>query len=185
MVVGGLFALSKAITSSSDINKTAWGNAILQLQADSDLLDHTLCAPTSVCYELMSMNRTWKDFILTSRNNLFTYATYNISNQILQRAAEYSYSSRAVFVDNSTYKSKSLDPITAAYSLENGYPIITENQKDFAESHFTILAVTPVVLQVKQGRERRLISLLAPKIFYANGVSTQYRGWNFNLLGSK
>ena len=163
MVVGGLFAISKINTIAENQNRDSWDNGIRNLLNMSGFTESSLVVPTSVCYELMSMNAEWKKYILDKTDKIFSYAKYPITNNILQTAAEYSFKSRVVFFDGKTHKIKSFDPITAAYSIWFNYPIITENQEDFAESHFQIVAVEPIILNGNIGKYRRLLSLLKPK----------------------
>lgn len=163
MVVGGLFAISKINTVAENQNKYSWDNGIRNLLNITGFIESSLIVPTSVCYELMSMNAEWKKYILDNTDKIFSYARYPITNSILQIAAEYSFKSRVVFSDGKTHKIKSFDPITAAYSICFNYPIITENQDDFAESHFQILAIKPIILNGGNGKYRRLLSLLKPK----------------------
>ena len=163
MVVGGIFAISKPDTKPQRENKITWRNSINKLVDKARVDNPQFIVPTPVCFELMTMNQSWKNFILDNTSGVFRYAQYGISSSILKRAAEYSFTSRIKFSDNSSYKVKSFDPIIAAYSLEYGFPIITENQKDYCESHFSVGAVEPVILNAQINQERRYISILLPK----------------------
>lgn len=163
MVVGGLFAISKPKTKSEDQNKSEWRRAIDSLKKKSGFEDARFTVPTPVCYELMCLNKEWKDMISSNKENLFPFADWPISNKILKKAAEFSVESKVEFTNKESYKSKSLDPIIAAYSITNQYSIITENQKDYPESHFQVVAIEPVILNGQKGQIRKILLLLKPK----------------------
>lgn len=162
MAVAGIIAASKHGGEWLSENKKRWSEAILSL---SNKLGKTGCeflVPTSVCYELMTLNEEWKNLVLSESDSIFMYAKRAITNDILQLAAEYSYKSQTIESDDTKHKVKSFDPITAAYSLKYGYPIITENQKDFVEPYFSITEIKPVIVNIKKGKERRLLCLISP-----------------------
>lgn len=164
MVVGGIFAVSKSDSPKENENKNSWKSAIANLINRASITNTQFIVPTSVCYELISMDKNWFNFVLNSSSGgIFQYSKNNIASKILQLAAQYSYSSRIEFSEKESYKSKSFDPITAAYSLFCNYPLITENQDDFCEPYFKIVAIEPVLLNAKQGKYRRLLSLLRPQ----------------------
>lgn len=162
MVVAGIFAVSKNGGDWLSENKQQWSDAILSLSKSIKATGCEFLVPTSVCYELMTMNKDWKKLVLSESDSVFRYAKRAISNEILQLAAEYSFNSCSVGSDDTKHKVKSFDPVTAAYSLKHGYPIITENQKDFTEPFFSITEIKPVVVNIKKGKERRLLCLISP-----------------------
>jgi len=165
MAVAGTIAASKHGGEWLSENKKRWSDAILSLSKTFGEKGCEFLVPTSVCYELMTLNEDWKKLVLSESDSIFKYAKRAISNDIMQLAAEYSYKSQTIESDDTKHKVKSFDPITAAYSLKYGYPIITENQKDFVEPYFLISEIKPVVVNIKKGKERRLLCLISPNKF--------------------
>lgn len=163
MVVGGIFAVSKPNSESEKQNRAEWRRSIEELRIKGGIQKASFIVPTPVCYELMCLNKEWTQMILGNRENLFPYASRNISGQVLKKAADFSIESKVEFTNNESFKSKSLDPIIAAYSLIQGHYIITENQKDYPESHFQVLAMEPVIINGQKGKLRKILLLLKPK----------------------
>lgn len=163
MVVAGLFAIKKK--ENIDQHKTEWNRAIISLSSKigSKCLFRV---PTPVCYELMCWCVEWRDIIIKKKSSIFHFSTYDIDNEILNSASKYSIESQIDFYDESCHKVKSLDPLVAAYSLKYGYYLLTENQKDFPDSHFNIIGVETLVLNQKKGSGRRFLYLLQPKVQY-------------------
>ncbi|MPN40374.1 hypothetical protein SDC9_187910 [bioreactor metagenome] len=56
-----------------------------------------------------------------------------------------------------------MDPIIAAYSLLGKHYLLTTNQKDFPESHFSVIETRVLVLSGKAGKHRQIVFLLKPK----------------------
>lgn len=114
-------------------------------------------------------NKEWFDLVHNSGKKIFNRAKDNIPNNILSIAAEYTYKAKCQFVDGEKSKLKSLDPIHAAYCIEsNGY-LITENQHDFPDPFFTVIALKPIVTIGKEGRKhRRILAMLK-----SNGLEKQ------------
>jgi hypothetical protein len=89
--------------------------------------DFVMKVPTPVCYELMCWNKDWYDEVLSSNNPIFTYAKCSIGSKFLRIAAKYSVDCRVKYFDNKKHKVKVMDPLVAAYSMEFGYYLLTEN----------------------------------------------------------
>lgn len=159
MIVAGLFALSKKGIHVKQ-QRAMWVGAVFSILPR----ECAYLVPTSVCYELMSWNKEWHAFILgMSDTVVFKAVNDDIPANILHLAASYSAENEIVYFDDKKYKVKSLDPITAAYAMVNRCFILTENEKDFPESYFSVRSSQLILLPQKQGVKRRIIYLLEPK----------------------
>jgi len=166
MVVAGIFALTKK-GDSTERNKREWKRAVSKLREGIEYQGITVSP--SVCFELMCWNKDWFEFVATNSKKipLFNYSNEPIKNDILQIAAKYSYKcgenySGCAADDN--FKLKSMDPITAAYSIKHNHYILTENQRDFPESYFQLVAVEQLILFAKNDKKyRRFLCLIKPK----------------------
>jgi len=163
MVVAGLFAVTKTKDKYIQSDKAEWKRAIESLFTKSGITEFRLSIPISVCYELMSINRGWFDFISQNSDELFRFSRTRIDNEVLAYAAKYSFEGQTQNDDGKYDKVKGFDPITAAYSLMYGYYIITENLKDFPDSHFEVIALEPTILNGQKGKYRKILALLKPR----------------------
>jgi hypothetical protein len=160
-IVAGSFAVSK-IGPHVPAEKTIWRNAIVTI-AKSVSPTCMIRVPTPVCYELMSMNKDWFKFIQQSSSAVFRFSTYSIPKLIWQKAAEYYYTAMCVNPDGKGEKMKTMDPLIAAYSLTGGHYLLTTNQQDFPESHFSVEKTEVLTLTGKNGKYRTILYLLKPK----------------------
>lgn len=162
MVVAGVFALTKKgddITERKNTYKAAIIDLVTALGPS-----YLLRVPTPVCFELMCWNQVWKDFVLNSKSQLFFFAKHSITSEVLNAAAKFSIDSNTCKYDEKTHKIKSLDSIIAAYGIINGHYILTENQKDFPESHFELVESRMMLLKQQDGYPpRTFLYLLRPK----------------------
>lgn len=163
MVVAGLFSVTRNRNDKVLNNIKTWEELIEKAVAPISG-EHQFIVPTPVCYELMSWNKDWKDFVLEGNNPIFKYATYSISAKILQEAAKYSSESEVSYYDEKKHKIKGMDPIIAAYCLQQGHYLLTENHKDFPDSHFEVVSVSIGIFLQKKGKIRKIIFLLKPKL---------------------
>lgn len=163
MVVAGVFALTKkgaGIDERRNTYKEAITNIISYFEPNKCLLR----VPTPVCFELMCWNEEWKNFVLNSKLPMFYFAKHSITYDILQTASEFSINSNTCKYDESAHKIKSLDSIIAAYSILNRHFILTENQKDFPESHFNLISSKMMLLKQEKGYPpRTFLYLLEPR----------------------
>lgn len=147
-IVAGFFAVSK---SGPHVKKEMqlWEEAIaaLALKVSHQCL---IRVPTPVCYELMAMNKEWHDFISHSPSEIFRFAHYSIPNDVLKLAAEYSYSANCVYYDGDRQKMKTMDPLIAAYAIKGSHYLMTTNQQDFPESHFSVVDTKILTLSGKK-----------------------------------
>lgn len=159
-IVAGLFSVSK-LGPHVEHEKKIWRDAVrsLILTVSSKCLARV---PTPVCYELMSINKRWYSFITTSKENLFQFSAGGINNDVLMKAAEYSLQTFCVSPDGKEQKIKTMDPLIAAYSLIAGHYILTLNQQDFPESHFTVAGTKVITLSGKTAKYRVILYLLKP-----------------------
>lgn len=164
MVVAGLFAVTKNKDKYAQSNKTEWERVIASLFKKCGLTDCRLSIPNSVCYELMSMNQGWFNFISENSDDLFRFSRTHINNDVLAFAAKYSFESQTQNEDGKFDKVKGLDPITAAYSIMYDYYLITENLKDFPDSYFEVIALESAILDGQKGRYRKILALLKPRL---------------------
>jgi len=164
MVVAGMFAVTKQGGGVEWIEgrKKNWRTAVDNLTAKVGE-GVILKVPTPVCYELMCWNEGWYKQVTSGRNPVFAYAKNNIHSKFLLMAARYSVECRVEYFDSTKYKVKTMDPLVAAYSMVFGYYLLTENQKDFPESHFSVVEIEPLVLKEKKGQVRKVLYLLQPK----------------------
>lgn len=161
-IVAGSFAVSKKGPHVEN-EKIIWKQVVIDLAKKvSD--EYLIRVPTPVCYELMSMNREWYHFISTSTDSVFRFAKHPISNEILGIAAEYSFSANSVYVDGEKQKMKTMDPIIAAHSIQGGHYLLTTNQHDFPESHFSVVDTKVLTLEGKHGKYRSVVYLLKPHV---------------------
>lgn len=160
-IVAGTFAVSK-IGPHVEAEKQVWRKAIHAL---ASIVSSTslIRVPTPVCYELMSMNREWFDYIANSRSQVFRFASSSIPNAIWKKAAEYYFTAMSINTDGRGEKMKTMDPLIAAYSLTGGHYLLTTNQHDFPESHFSVAGTKILTLTGKNGKYRTIIYLLKPR----------------------
>ena len=162
MVVAGVIALTKKGTDIAE-RKNTYKSAIVDLVSILGS-SYLLRIPTPVCFELMCWNEVWKDYVLNSKSQLFFFAKHSITSEILQVAAEFSITSNTCRYDEKRHKIKSFDSIIAAYGILNGHYILTENQKDFPESHFELIGSRMILLKQQEGYPpRTFLYLLKPK----------------------
>lgn len=159
-IVAGCFAVSKTGNHVAE-QKKLLQSAVIKL-ASMVSSKCMIRVPTPVCYELMAMNKEWYQFISKSKNATFRFATFSIPNDILMLAAEYSYSTSCNYFDGEKQKIKTMDPLIAAYAIKGNHHLLTTNQHDFPESHFSVVGTEILVLSGKNGRYRRIIYLLKP-----------------------
>ena len=161
MIVAGIYAAAKVGDAENLLaSQTEWRRIVKSLIEKAELKNIKLVIPRPVFYELMSMNKTWYDYVIErEKNPIFNTSTETISDEILKRASLYAHECRAQFGQDDG-KLKSYDPLIAAYAAEaHGY-VITENQKDFSESHFQVVAIDTAILKGKDVKGRRIIFLL-------------------------
>lgn len=157
-IVAGSFAISK-VGPHVEVEKRLWKSAVRRLA----LVVSPRCmirVPTPVCYELMAMNKEWHDFVFRSSNPTFRFAHSSIPNNVLTLAAEYSYSTNCIYYDGEKQKMKSMDPLIAAYCIKGGHYLLTTNQHDFPESHFSVEKTEILTLTGKNGKYRSIVYLL-------------------------
>lgn len=161
MVVAGVFSITKK-HDKIEQHKAEWKRAIGSLVSKLSG-PYLLRVPTPVCFELMCWNKEWRDFILNGSSPVFRFATNYISNEILLIASKYSIESKITFFDNNSHKVKTMDPLIAAYGIQGGHYVLTENQQDFPETHFDVVTCEVLLLDQPKGIERRILYLLKPK----------------------
>jgi hypothetical protein len=164
MVVAGIFALTKKGPGVEE-NKKEWKRAVIKFT--SDISNKKIVVPPSVCFELMCWNKEWYEMVSVNPNNysIFSYSSEPIKNEIMKVAAEFAYSCGENYgeKDDGKYKLKSMDPVTAAYSLKHNHYILTENEKDFPEKCFHIVSTEKLILSGKDRKKyRRFLYLLEP-----------------------
>jgi len=159
-IVAGSFAVSKK-GNHVESEKILWRNAVKKL-ASSVSSKYLIRVPTPVCYELMAMNKQWFDFIYDSQSDVFRYSHVGISNEYIVTAAEYSFSTICTYHDGTQQKMKTMDPLIAAYCIKGNHYLLTTNQQDFPESHFTVIGTEIMVLSGQNGKYRSIIYLLKP-----------------------
>lgn len=159
-IVAGVFAVAKSGPHVSQ-DKKLFMFAIRQL---SSLVGENFLVrvPTPVCYELMSMNNVWYQFIDKSTNPVFSWAHSQIENEILLIAARYSFSANCNSYDGDRQKMKTMDPLIAAFCIKNDHYLLTTNQQDFPESHFSYVGSQVLVRSGRAGSYRSVLYLLKP-----------------------
>lgn len=163
MVVLGFYGSRTSSFQGGKSDADKWQKTIETLLGRLNVSNFRITVPTPVCYELTCHGSAWKDFF-PQEPDIFRYAEAYISHDILKRAAEYSLSIHPMKADGKEGKVKTMDPIIAAYSLDLKYYLLTENQQDYPEPYFSLVATEAVVLTDKTGNKyRRLIHLLKPK----------------------
>ncbi len=160
MVVAALYAVSKT-GSYVEKEKRLWQEAVMSLVSNISP-ECLIKVPTPVCYELMAMNQSWYDHVTRYPKPLFSPASEAIPNTVIKKAAHYSFETNCNSFDGEKQKMKTMDPLIAAYSLLGGYYILTMNQHDFPESHFTVRNLQILSLQGKNGKYRSILYLLKP-----------------------
>ncbi len=55
-----------------------------------------------------------------------------------------------------------MDPLIAAYCIKSNHYLLTTNQQDFPESHFSVVGTEILILSGKNGKYRSIIYLLKP-----------------------
>lgn len=162
MVASGMYALSQK-GELAEFNRVEWQVKIKQLLDNLKTERLRLAVPTPSCYELMCKDNAWRDYLLTSDDEIFRFARLGIKNEVLLKASEYTLRSEAVSLDGSKVKMLTMDPMIAAYSLLYGYYILTENQADYCEPDFSVVGAEALVLKNRNGSlYRRMLYLLKP-----------------------
>ena len=161
-VVAAIFAVSKKGPHVSR-EKEIWLESVRTL-IETVSPKCLVRVPTPVCYELMAMNQEWYDFISRSKNEVFRFSSYSISNTMLKKAAKYSFETVCLGTDGKEQKMNTMDPLIAAYSLTSGHYLLTLNQHDFPESYFSVVETKVLVLSGKEAKKyRKLLYLLKPR----------------------
>lgn len=160
-IVAGSFAVSK-IGPHVEAEKNVWKNAVKSI-ASSISTNCLIRVPTPVCYELMSINKEWYNFISNSQSDVFRFSSYSIPNEILKIAAHYYFSTMTMNSDGKDQKIQTMDPLIAAYCISGGHHLLTTNQHDFPESHFSLVKTEVINLRGKRGLYRSILYLLKPK----------------------
>lgn len=163
MVASGMYALSQK-GDIAELNRVEWQGKIKKLLDNLKTEKLRLAVPTPACYELMCKDAAWRDYLLTSEDEIFRFARLGIKNEVLLKASEYTLKSEVVSMDGTKVKMMTMDPMIAAYSLLYGYYILTENQVDYCEPEFSVVGAEPLILKNRNGSfYRRMIYLLSPK----------------------
>jgi predicted nucleic acid-binding protein len=160
-IVAALFAVSKT-GGHVEPEKQLWRSAVLELTqlVSAECL---IRVPTPVCYELMAMNQAWFNYVNTSQDEVFRFSHNAISEKIWKEASKYYFTAKCFNSDGKEEKIRTMDPIIAAYSLLGKHYLLTTNQKDFPESHFSVIETRVLVLSGKAGKHRQIVFLLKPK----------------------
>lgn len=165
MIVLGVYALPKPGQTQLPDEKewrTALNNILQKIPAVSL---YKLTIPTPVCYELLCHGPGWSNYILQNEDEMFRFAKADIKNNILQKAAKYTLDVDPINPDGHDGKMRTMDPLIAAYALQFDYYLLTENQQDYPEPYFSVIATEPLVLKNKSGKHyRRLLHLLKPNL---------------------
>lgn len=168
-VVAGIVALGRNGNQSEKhkSNASEWEKSINNLLSNlnKDPTQIKLKVPTPICYELMAWDKKWFDLINSSKyKSYFNYSSYNISNKFIKIAARYAYESRInTGSDDKSAKIKTMDPLLASYSIMFNYPILTENECDFPNSHFEVIGIDLLNLTGNNKKYRSILYLLQPK----------------------
>jgi len=170
-VIAGIFAIGKDGQKSRkmEINYEEWGRAInVLINIEKSSSTPQLRVPTPICYELMSWDKKWYDIVNDPKNiSYFYYSSFGIGNEYLRIASKYAYESQIrIGSDCQSAKMKTMDPLLAAYSIKFGFPILTENECDFPDSHFDVVGVEILKLigsDKTQRKHRSILYLLKPK----------------------
>lgn len=168
-VVAGIVAVGRDGNGSRrhTLNASEWEKSINNLVSniDKDLTLIKLKVPTPICYELMAWSKKWFDLVSgSSYGSYFDYSSCNINNKFIKIAARYAYESRiSSGSDDKSAKLKTMDPLLAAYSIMFNYPILTENECDFPNSHFEVLGISLLNLSGSNKQYRNVLYLLKPK----------------------
>ena len=161
MIVAAVFAVSKK-GSHVENEKQIWRKAVKEIVTT---VSPTLQArvPTPVCYELMAMNKEWYSHITESQLPFFRFCKTEIPNSILRVAAQYAVETNCTSTDGEKQKMKTMDPLIAAYAITDKMYILTTNQHDYPETHFSVSEVKVLSLIGKNGPYRTVLYLLKPK----------------------
>lgn len=170
-VIAGVLAVGKDGNKSKkmEANFAEWGRAIEQLIGKVDSkLPVQLKVPTPICYELMAWDKKWFDIVNDPKYvSYFYYSSFSIGNEYLRIGAKYAYESQIrTGSDGQSAKLKTMDPLLAAYSIKFGYPILTENECDFPDSHFEVLGMELLKLigsDKSPKMNRSILYLLKPR----------------------
>lgn len=170
-VIAGVLAVGKdgSTSKKTESNLAEWGRAINELVSKIDsTLPIQLKVPTPICYELMAWDKKWFDIVNDPKYvSYFYYASYHLKNEFLRIGAKYAYESQIrTGSDGQSAKLKTMDPLLAAYSIKFGYPILTENECDFPDSHFEVVGMELIKLvgsDKSPRKHRSVLYLLKPK----------------------
>ncbi len=161
-IVAASFAVSK-IGPHVEREKQLWRQTVSKL-AENISPKCLIRVPTPACFELMAMNQDWYNFISNSSDDFFRFAHSYISSKIIAIAAQYAFSTNCTSYDGGKQKIKTMDPFIAAYVIHGNHYLITTNQQDFPESHFSVVDTAIMVLSGKTAPYRTIIYLLQPRM---------------------